>query len=363
MAFLERDPNNTTLLNDAASAAFDEQAFDLAADLIDRRGTLAALTPAMANLKGMVAMARQDYADAAEVFTQLRASGQDHPGLRFNLAWAKAMTNAWDEALDLLDNETVAASPRAPSLKVQALHHLNRYDEGLACGEALLALFPANDALAGALATLALDAEKMDLARSYAARAVASGEGRAALGILTLGEQQAEQSLSLFDEALALEPHNPRAWVGKGLALQIQGDAAAGAEAIDRGAELFETHLGSWIAAGWAHFTLGDYPKARARFERAMAIDSNFSENHGGLAVLAIVEGNMAEAQREAEIALRLDKKSMGGALAKSMLLERQGDARSAQRIRDIALSMPVGPGGQTIAQALVGFGAGMRKK
>ncbi len=362
LRFLERDPGNRPLLDEAASAAFDAQAFDVAAELIAKREILEPLPPNMQNLRGMVGMAQQDYAGAALIFEGLRNAGHDDPALRFNLAWAKAMTGAYQEALDLLDEAAVAAAPRAPSLKVQMLHHLDRYEDGLACGAELLERFPDNQALAGALATLAMDAEKIDLARAYAERAERSGEGRAALGMLILGEQQTDASLVLFDDAIALEPQNPRAWVGKGLALQVSGDLAGGAQAIDRGAELFGDHLGSWIAAGWAYYVMGDLKNARARFERAMAIDANFSENHGGLAVIDIMEGKLDDARRECEIALRLDKKSMGGQLAKTMLLDKSGDSRSAQRIRDIAMSLPIGPNGQTIAQALIGFGGGKRK-
>jgi hypothetical protein len=93
-----------------------------------------------------------------------------------------------------------------------------------------------------------------------------------------------------------------------------------------------------------------------------MAADPNFAETHGGLAVLDVVEGHVDEARRHTEIALRLDRKSFGAALAKSMILERGGHAQMAQKIRDIALSQPVGPNGETIAEALVSFGSRLRK-
>ncbi|HEV2562627.1 MAG TPA: tetratricopeptide repeat protein [Rhizomicrobium sp.] len=362
MRFLDKDPVNLSLLSDAASAAFDEHAFDQAAALIERHAAISPLPPALANLNGVIALSQQRFGDAAAIFADLRQRGADNPALRFNLAWSKAMLCEYKDALDLLDDATVAASPRAPALKIEMMHHLNLYDEALACGQDLAARYPDNQALMGALATLALDAEKPDLAKQYAERAGDNAEGRAALGILTLGEHDTARSLEMFDEALAAQPGNPRAWVGKGLALLISGDTAAGAEAIDKGAELFNDHLGSWVASGWAHFVTGDYAKARASFERALATDPNFSESHGGIAVLDIMQGDIEAARRSAEIALRLDRKSFGGALAKSMLLDKQGNTQMAQKIREIALSTPVGPNGETIAQALVGFSSGLRK-
>jgi tetratricopeptide (TPR) repeat protein len=359
LAFLSADTGNAQLLADAASAAFDDQKYDLAQQLVERREAVEPLTAELVNLKGMIALARQHFDAAATAFEILLATSGSDPALKFNLAWAKAMTNQWPAALALLDEATLAASPRAPSLKIHAMHHLNMYEEGLAAGEHLAQRFPDNHALMGALATLAMDAEKPDLALQYAKRAGQDPEGEAALGFLLLGENNAIQSMELFDRAISAQPGSPRAWLGKGLSLLASGQAESAADAIDRGAEMFGTHLGSWVASGWAHFIAGDRAKARASFERAISVDPNFSESHGGLAVLDVAEGRIQAAKRECEIALRLDKNCFGGALAKSLLLQQGGHAQAAQKVREMAMSVPIGVKGQTIAQALAGMAGG----
>lgn len=357
LGFLKRDPGNLHLIGDAASAAFDAEDGDTALELLERYSSIQPLPDNLLNLKGLATMAKQDYAGAATVFEELRTRAPEDPVLKFNLAWARSMMESWQEALDLLDDRTLSASPRAPSLKIHVMHHLDLYDEALAAGEVLAQRFPDDQALMGALATLALDAEKPDLGRAYAARAGKTAEGCAALGFLALGDQEDERSLALFDEALAAQPANPRAWVGKGLGLLAAGNAVEGSKAIDRGAELFGDHIGSWIASGWARFARGDNAGARQSFERATAIDANFSECHGGLAVIDLMDGNIAEAQRRCDIALRLDKKSFGGALAKTLLLAKSGRPEAAQRVRDIAFATPVGMHGETLAQLLAKMG------
>jgi tetratricopeptide (TPR) repeat protein len=356
LGFLGKDPANSSLLADAAQAAFEAQDFDLAGDLIVRHDAVAQVEPALMNLQGLIGLAQHRFADAAAIFETLRAQS-DNPALRFNLAWSKAMMDAWQDALDLLDDETLAASPRAPSLKIQAMHHLDLYDEALACGEDLARRYPDNRELMGALATLAIDAERSELALHYAERAGDNAEGRTALGMLSLGEQDTARSLALFEQAMQKQPNNPRAWLGKGLAQLAAGDTRAGVAAIDRGAELFQDHIGSWVASGWAHFVNHDYARARARFDKAMAIDPNFAEGHGGIAVVDIVDGRLDEARKHCDIALRLDRGCFGGALAKSLLLAQSGHPQAAQKVRDIALNTPISPGGKTIAQALAGFG------
>jgi tetratricopeptide (TPR) repeat protein len=355
LGFLEHDPANITLIADAAVAAYDAQDFERATRLLDRHAKAAPLPPGLINLRGLIALGEDRFEDAVAIFDQLRRS-DDNPALRFNTAWARARLADYEGALALLDDDSVATSPRGPSLKIHVLHHLDRYDEALACGEALVQRFPKDEALMGALATLSLDAEKADLARHYGERAGRNAEGQAALGFLELGAQDARAAARHFEEAIRTQPGNPRAWIGKGLGLLATGEASSAVDAIDRGAELFHNHIGSWIASGYAHFVNGERDKARKSFERAMTIDPNFSECHGGLAVLDALEGNLAAAKRESQIALRLDPRSLGGALAASLLLDQSGQGEAARKIRDQALQAPITQDGKTLAQALSEF-------
>jgi tetratricopeptide (TPR) repeat protein len=362
LSFLDQDPSNCSLLMDAATQAFGANDFDLTDQLIQRYADLKPLPANLVNLQGLIAISQKRYDDAARIMAGLRAAGIDDPALRFNLAWAWAMEGHWEKAADLLDDESMATSSLGPVLKIQMLHHLGKLDEALACGEALCERYPQDQALMGALASVATDAERSELALGYAKRAGDNAEGLAALGILALNNQDTPGSLEVFDEALQKDPNNARALVGKGLGLLSSGDMAGGITALDRGAQLFRTHIGSWVAAGWAHFTVGDYPAARARFENAMALDPNFSETHGGIAVINIVEGKWEDAARECDIALRLDRDCFGAALAKSLLLQHRGHPQMAQKIIDTAMSSPVGPNGETLKKMLTSFGGGLRR-
>jgi tetratricopeptide (TPR) repeat protein len=362
LGYLDHDPANLRLLADAAGAAVDEGAPDTAVELIERYGKLAPTPPALMNLAGLAAIDRQRYGEACAIFEALREAAPGDPQLRFNLAWAKAMLDDWEGALALLDDAAMEAAPRAPTLRVQMLHQLGRLEDALAIGQGLAERFPTDETLMGALAAVAIDAEDKLLADYYARRAGREPDGLAARGLLELDQDRVAASLPFFDAALSAYPSNARARLGKGLALMAQGDAADAAAEIDQAAELFRTHLGSWVAAGWAYFIRGDYATSRARFERALAIDDTFAEVHGGLAVLDAVEGRIDSAQRRAEVALRLDRNCFSAALAKVMLLSRQGDARSAARVRDIALNTPIGgAGGRTIGQAIASLGLARR--
>jgi tetratricopeptide (TPR) repeat protein len=358
-SYLEHDPDNLALIADAATAAADEGETEAAAALLARHAALAPLPPALLNLGGLIAMQEQRYADAAAAFAALREAGEDAPPIRFNLAWALAMAKDYEPALALLDDEVIAVGPRAAALKIQLLHQAERLDEALACGAALAETYPDESSLMGALASAALDAEQIELARAYARRAGSNHDGLATMGLLLLDENRLDESAALFDRVLGADPANPRALLGAGLGRLQRGDAAAAADRLDAAARRFEDHLGSWVAAGWAHYIKGDMAASRARFETALALDDTFAETHGGLAVLDIVEGDLESGRRRADVALRLDRNCLAGALAKSMILEKDGKAGAAQKVREAALNAPVGTGGRTIARSLAMLGRG----
>ncbi len=361
--YLEQDPQNLALLADAATAALDENALDEAAELLARHAALADLPPGLANTAGIVAMRRGERDAARAAFEGLRAAGHDHPSVRFNLAWLNALDGRFGEVGELLDDEVLAAVPRAAALKVQALHHIAEPEDALALGQLLLEAHPQDDALLGAVSVAAMDADDYALAASLAGRAQGGADALTTQGLVALNEDDPQAALALFQRALSEAPEAPRAWLGMGLGLLAQGNADAAAPALEKGAAIWGDHLGSWIAAGWAQFVRRDMAAARRNFETALAHDDNFAESHGALAVLDIADGDLEGARRRTEIALRLDKECFGGMLARVLLLEADGKPELAQRIVERAMQLPAGVEGKTLAQAMVGLGTANQRR
>jgi tetratricopeptide (TPR) repeat protein len=357
--FLKQDPNNTTLLADAAVTALDEGAPEQAMRLLDQYAAIKPLSPALLNLSALAAMALGRFDTAAETIEGLLAEHPDDAVLKLNLAWARASAGQSEAALSALDDAATGADVRAAVLKVKMLHKLGRLEDALACGLGFAELFGDDAALMGALSEVAVDERDLELAASFAARAGDNPEGLSTQGVLLLGDDQVANALAAFDRVLALQAGNPRALLGKGLSLLASNEPRAAAGFIDRAAQIFGDHIGSWVAAGWTWFILGDLVASRARFEKALALDDAFAETQGGLACLDVVAGDLESGKRRTEIALRLDRNCLGGALAKSLLLAREGDAAAAERVRAIAINVPLAPGGRSIAQAMAALGMG----
>ena len=357
MAFLAHDPNNVNLLRDAAMAAYDEGKLDDSADLLDRYRQMSPLPPQMVNLEGLIALRSGRTLDAARNFDLLLEQGVGGAAIRFNRAWVHALDAEYQAILPLIDAEVIKTQPKAGALKIQALHHLGLLQEALAEGAEMVKALPQDDVLLGALSVVAMDADDFDLARIYAEKAGGGVDALTTRGLISLHEDLPADATLLFDQALVKQPSAPRALIGKGLALVIAGDVENGADYVTQGAQIFGDHLGSWIAAGWMHLLARDFQNARANFERVMMLDENFAESHGGLAVIAIAEGNLEAAKKRADIAIRLDKDCFGGMLAQMMLRDAAGNEAGAQRIWDKAMEMGIGPNGKTLGQAMIGFG------
>lgn len=357
LQFIEQDPENLTLTAEAAEVAFEANDLELASQLVARCREIASPSPELLNLEGMIALRSGRLDEAAKIFETLISAGVDAVAVRFNLAWVHALRNEHEAALLLLDDDVVAVSDRAASLKVQALHHLGRIEEALAAGQEIVQRFPGNDSLLGALSVAAMDADDFALARQYAESANGGADALTTRGLIALNESNMGQSLELFERALVEQPNAPRAWIGKGLSLISTGQTDTGMKALRKGAEIFGDHLGSWIALGWTQFMERDLKSARVTFMHALSLDDNFAETHGGLAVLDFAEGDLGSAQRRADLALRLDRECFGGMLARILLAEAKGNAVAAQKLWEKAINLPTGVDGKTLAQSMVGFG------
>jgi Tfp pilus assembly protein PilF len=100
-------------------------------------------------------------------------------------------------------------------------------------------------------------------------------------------------------------------------------------------------HIGTWHVLAWIEILLGNVPAAHSAFRRALALDRNFSETHGGLAVVDALQGREAEARLHIKRALRLDRQSVAVCYAELLLLRREGKTAQAKAVIDELLARP----------------------
>jgi tetratricopeptide (TPR) repeat protein len=98
---------------------------------------------------------------------------------------------------------------------------------------------------------------------------------------------------------------------------------------------------------------INDIPEAKTCFLKALELDRNFAETHGGLAVIAVLQGRHEDAEQAIKVALKLDPKCFSALFARTLLLSRAGRGTvAAKMIEGVLTTTPV-PGGGTLADML----------
>ncbi len=353
-AFLESDPENPLLLADFASAALEANEHKLSLESFEKLEEIEPLDGNLANMAGIAAMRSGDQDTAQNWFNRSLRGSPNDKSLLFNMAWSRALSGDFAASAELLEEELTKTLPQAAMLDMQIAHELGQFDDAAAKMETYLALHPDYAPLHAAASVLAMDVDRPDLAREAAVKGGAHPDALTTLATLDLGDHKLDEAQAQFESALAIGPANPRAELGRGLVELARGNHEEAAKTIDVGAEMFDTHLGSWIAAGWAYFLADQVSTARNRFERAMKIDDTFAEAHGSLAVLDIIDGDLEAAQRKAKIATRLDPSCFSAALAMVMINEARGNSEQAASILKTALNKPGLHNGMSLKDAIV---------
>ena len=132
--------------------------------------------------------------------------------------------------------------------------------------------------------------------------------------------QTVQQSISLFEQAVARDPKYARAQAGLALALavlpsyvqgNVEADAARTAVAARRAIALDSTIAESYTALAYADLLLADNRHADEEFRKSLSLDSTVATTWGWYGLLANQLGNFAEAHRRIERGRELEPASL----------------------------------------------------
>jgi tetratricopeptide (TPR) repeat protein len=316
LSYLGHDAGNLALRRDAARAACDSGQWETAREIIDAGLWLHADEPQLLVLSGYVHLMQRQYS----------------------------------QALDVLNDPAVAgAVPFALVLRARCLHHVNRAEAAMGDCRAYLAI-AADDAEAHGLLGLLLQEQKRDdEAKLHVDAALARNplqlEAMLALAGLYQDAGDHDSAQISFENLVAAHPECGRGWLGLALTRLSRLEAAAARDDAERATRYLPEHIGTWHVLAWSELMCGDVVAGGAAFAQALALDRNFAESHGGLAVVAILQGREEEARASLKRALRLDPQTMSAQYAEMLLLQRAGKQEEARRILDAFLSRPAAGG------------------
>ena len=324
-SFLAQDPSNLSLVAEAVHAAVNAGQSERARAILDRSRAATVVDAPLRHLEATILLAEHRFPEACELLQGLLRDGADAPGVVFNLGYASM--RAGDPVAGAQQLQALLGRVDAPAQTLAWLlrcHlHAGHPEHALEAWNAA-ALEQRTPEAAGVASLACFDAGLADQARQLADGALAGGDislepivVRASLA-LTDGEfANAEQLLA---RGRQVAPDDPRLRFTFGLSHLLRGQSAAANEEFRFAVTRQPRHAGGWIAFAWSSIFVGNLVEARSSLDTAMALDRNFAEAHGALAVVDALEGHREAALEGIQRASRLDHGSMAWRYAQAVL-------------------------------------------
>lgn len=285
-------------------------------------------------------LAQSKYAEAAEIFQTLLF---EHAEINIAVSLATCMQalRQFQGVVDVLTafKEDPQISAQGLALFMRACHHIGDLEQGIATFR-LHEERMTNEA--GVLSVASL----MFFDQGDVAEATRLSDAALALGVrptdalltsatLALGYSDTEKAIAQFNEVLARNPEEGRSWSGLGMASMLNQDLKSASEQLEKAVKYLPNHIGTVHTLGWCKIMAGEIPAAQALFQKALDMDRNFGESHGGMAVVQALKGEREAAEGSIERALRLDPAGMAARYAQMVL---NGDTADPERFKALAM-------------------------
>lgn len=379
--FLLEDPSNNALLVDAFETALSCGEWERARAFLEQGLALSVERDAWRLRGGDFWLAQQRYPEAREVLQRLGQAPDLPAGLEsvllHNLAFVDWRLGHPADCIARLaptleglpgkshapgqHSASAAIATRAlQQLWLQALHHDGQLARAMTWVRQAEDRHELDPRAAAVASLIALDASDFAAAQRWSAVSPGGAlwqeqpvEALVTQASLALAARDVKRAIELADAAVALRPDDGRAWSARGLAALLAGDLEAARTAFVRALSTMARHVGTWQGLGWTQILLGDLPAARISFDAALALDRNFAESHGGLAVVLALQQLREEAESHAALALRLDKANVSGRYASALLSGEVEEASDLQRLARHLLGGRAAPLGGDMADWL----------
>lgn len=347
-AYLREDPSNPGLLTEAFGAALQCAQWERAAFHLRHAQALQPGNLAWSLREGDLLLAQGQYQLATELLDALLSLDgtprEFTDAVLHNLAWIAFQDGRYQDCADRLTPRLQdldhPASAALASLWLRALHHAGQLDQAVTWAAAADARQQLPAAAAGVASLAALDADQLERAGQWAARALEQAtpddrpiEALVTQSSLALARQDAAQARTQARAALQISPRDGRAWSAHAMADLLAGDLPTALAHFDNALATMPGHIGTWHGKAWAQLLSSDLQGAQRSFTSALDLDRNFAESHGGLAVALALQGRTEEAQQHIERALRLDAFNLSGRYAQAIVGGEIRDLESFQAL------------------------------
>jgi tetratricopeptide (TPR) repeat protein len=347
LGYLERDAGNLRLRKDAIGLASGSGLWKIGRGLIDAG---LQIDPADAELLawgGMVDLKAQRYRHAESEMSAAVAQGVETAEIRYHLACSYFMQRRFTEAMKQLSAPLMPFElPLALKLQARCQHFLGKTSDAIASCRKYLSHAAEDPECNGLLALLLFERAELEAAGQHAQIALTQ-DRRQQEALLTRASIEFDAAdygtaRRSFEELVKSHPHCGRGWLGLALIKLKDMQLHAARNDIELAANHMPDHIGTWHVLAWIRILLGDVLGAELAFDKALELDRNFGESHGGLAVIAALDGRSSDARVRIKRALRLNPQALSPRYAEMLILRQQGRLQEADALLQEVLSRPV---------------------
>jgi serine/threonine-protein kinase len=148
-----------------------------------------------------------------------------------------------------------------------------------------------------------------------------------------LRQNQVEEAIALYKQAIAADPHYIPAYLGLSAAQNRNGNSAGAVETLEEAVANNPQNPAALLRLGEAQLLLADDPEAAlASFQEAAEIEPHAALAQAGQAIALLALDQNEEAKHAIDAALALDSNSPEAHLANAIYLSRQGNRLQALR-------------------------------
>ena len=362
--YLASDPGNRSLLESVVGLCLAAGQAQRAEDHVRAALARDAGDPYLRSMLGHTLLAQQQWQAATDLFGELLAAHAD-AGLAYNFAlgclWLGRWEVGWQALAPYVEAADATPAAAAVTLALRLLHRLGDLERASALVARYRDALGEQPAFLGAASAVRLDDGDLEQAAALGAAALARGRNLEALvvaGSVALARTDSDGAVPLFEEALAANGGEARAWAGLGMASMLRHDLPGAQAQLEKAVHFMPGHIGTWHLLAWARLYQGDLAGATAAFQSALDLDRNFGESHGGMAVVQAMTGQRQQAEASIARALGLDRDSLSARYAQMAL---NGELQDPERFRALAmrlLSSRAGTFGRSLGDIVQSFQA-----
>ena len=359
-SYFKADPKNTTLAHQIIDLNFQLGDYQEVINIIDSIEASHS-NDALAFKKSNALLSLGKAQEALAVLETISINPESQTAVQINKAHAQFQLGNFIEVNQLLKDLDVESSLSTIILQARSYHHMGDMENAIHLLERANTKFPDNAEIKGLLSLLMLDEGNFDQQTLDCAEQALSSKPNQLEGLLTAGMMYQHyvkdlvKAESYFDKVIKEYPAVGRGWLYKGLAVMLRSELIEARGFLRKACELMPEHIGSWHSLAWSYILHGQADEAAECYEKALLLDRNFAETHGGISIVQSMKGDNNQAEKTARLALRLNPQCLSAQYTLMLINNSKNHQQEASEILKNVLNTEQGIEAQEFIKVLQG--------